>query len=144
MGAPPPLPSRLSQHEGLLEPVAGSAELHEPAMVHHAVDDGRLELVVGEDRALPADLDAGGEYHAPSLVAVRYDLVQESRSVHVEGHVAELVQDQEHRLARGHLARRRGGEMLGESVFDGSQEIIYLPNTLAARVMLRNSRIRQV
>ena len=93
--------------------MAGSAELHEPAVVHHAVDDGRLELVVGEDRALPADLDAGGEYHAPSLVAVRYDLVQESRPVHVEGHVAELVQDQEHRLARGHLARRCGGEMPG-------------------------------
>lgn len=48
------------------------------------------------------------------------------------------------RRARGHLALRRGGEMPGESVFVGSQEIIYLPNTLAARVMLRNSRIRQV
>lgn len=33
--------------------------------------------------------------------------------------------------------------MPGESVFVGSQEIIHLPNTIAARVMLRNSRIRQ-
>lgn len=33
--------------------------------------------------------------------------------------------------------------MPGESVFVGSQEVIHLPNTLAARVMLRNSRIRQ-
>lgn len=243
--------------------MAGSAELHEPAVVHHAFDDGRRELVVGEDRAPSAELDVGGEYHVPPLMAVRYDLVQEPRPVHVEGHVAELVQDQEPRLgrvgeqpverplplglaelqhqlrdlpephkvarrgrgdpeggghvdltaprlavegqvlrvaherqlghlvaapavgerdvgpvealdrhvngepclpgqarplrpvavrdlrpelrrARGHLALRRGGEMPGESVFVGSQEIIYLPNTLAARVMLRNSRIRQV
>lgn len=65
MGAPPSLPSRLSQHERLLEPVAGSAELHEPAVVHHAFDDGRCELVVGEDRAPSAELDVGGEYHAP-------------------------------------------------------------------------------
>lgn len=65
MGAAPSLPSRLSQHERLLEPLAGSAELHEPAVVHHAFDDGRRELVVGEDRAPSAELDVGGEYHAP-------------------------------------------------------------------------------
>ena len=33
--------------------------------------------------------------------------------------------------------------MPGESVFVGSQEVIHLPNTLAVRVMLRNSRILQ-
>lgn len=33
--------------------------------------------------------------------------------------------------------------MPGESVFVGSKEMLHLPNTLAARVMLRNSRIRQ-
>lgn len=82
-GAPPSLPSRLSQYERLLEPVAGSAEFHEPTLVHHAVDDGRRKLVVGEDRAPPAELDVGGEYHAPPLVAVRYDLVQEPRLGHV-------------------------------------------------------------
>lgn len=54
-------------------------------MVHQAVDDGRHELVVGEDCAPPAELDVGGEYHAPPLVAVRYDLVQEPRPAHVEG-----------------------------------------------------------
>lgn len=79
--------------------MAGSAELHEPAVVHHAFDDGRRELVVGEDRAPSAELDVGGEYHAPPPIAVR-DLVQEPRPVHVEGHVAELVQDQEPRLGR--------------------------------------------
>lgn len=40
--------------------MAGSAELHEPAVVHHAVDDGRREFVVGEDRAPSAELDVGG------------------------------------------------------------------------------------
>lgn len=45
--------------------MAGSAELHEPAVVHHAFVDGRRELVVGEDRAPSAELDVGGEYHAP-------------------------------------------------------------------------------
>lgn len=80
--------------------MAGSAELHEPAVVHHAFDDGRREFVVGEDRAPSAELDVGGEYHVPPLMAVRYDLVQEPRPVHVEGHVAELVQDQEPRLGR--------------------------------------------
>lgn len=58
--------------------MAGSAELHEPAVVHHAFDDGRRELVVGEDRAPSAELDVGGEYHAPPPIAVR-DLVQEPR-----------------------------------------------------------------
>lgn len=33
--------------------------------------------------------------------------------------------------------------MPGESVFVGSQEIVHLPNTLAASVMLRNSHICQ-
>lgn len=33
--------------------------------------------------------------------------------------------------------------MPGESVIAGSQEVIHLPNTLAARVMLRNSHICQ-
>lgn len=51
--------------------------------MHHAVDDGRRKLVVGEDRAPPAELDVGGEYYAPPLVAVRYDLVQEPRLGHV-------------------------------------------------------------
>lgn len=57
--------------------------------MRHTVDDGRRELVVGEDRAPPAELDVGGEYHALSLVAVRYDLVQEPRPVHVDEQPAE-------------------------------------------------------
>ena len=73
-------------------------------MAHHAVDDGRRELAVGEDRAPPAELDVGGEYHAPPLAAVRYDPAQGPRPVHVEGHVAEPVQDQEPRL--GHVGEQ--------------------------------------
>lgn len=92
------LPSRLPEHKALLQPVARSTELHEPAVVHDAVDDRRRELVVREDGAPPAELDVGGEYDAPPLVALGYHLVEQPRPVHVEGHVAELVQDQQPRL----------------------------------------------
>lgn len=58
--------------------------------MHDAVDDGHRELVVHEEGVPPAELDVGGEYHAPSLVALGYHLVQQPRAVDVEGHVAEL------------------------------------------------------
>jgi hypothetical protein len=98
------LPSRLPEHQALLQPVARPTELHEPAVVHDAVDDRRRELVVGEDGAPPAELDVGGEYDAPPLVALGYHLVERPRTVHVEGHVAELVQDQQPRL--GHVGEQ--------------------------------------
>ena len=56
--------------------MAGPAELDEPAVVHDAVHDRGRELVVGEDRAPPAELDVGREYHAPSLVALGDHLME--------------------------------------------------------------------
>lgn len=84
--------------------MAGAAELNKPAVVDDAVHDHGGELVVREDRAPPAELDVGSEYHVPPLVDVRYDLTQEPRPVHVEGHVAELVQVQQPRL--GHVGEQ--------------------------------------
>lgn len=98
------LPSRLPEHKALLQPVARAPELHEPAVVHDAVDDRRREPVVREDGAPPAGLDVGGGYDAPPPVALGYHLVEQPRPVHVEGHVAELVQDQEPRL--GHVGEQ--------------------------------------
>ena len=66
-------------------------------MARDAVDDRRRELVVREDGALPAGLDVGGGYGAPPLVALGYHLAGRPRPIHVEGHVAELVQDEEPR-----------------------------------------------
>lgn len=67
-------------------------------MAYAAAGDRRREPVVREDGAPPAGLDVGGGYHAPPLVALGYHLVQQPRPVHVEGHVVELVQDQQPRL----------------------------------------------
>ena len=94
-GALTTLPPRLAQHEALLEPVAGPAELDEPAVVYDAVDDRGSQPVVSEHRAPPAELDIGGEYDAPPLVALGDHLIEKPRPVHVEGRVAELIQDEE-------------------------------------------------
>ena len=51
------------------------------------------EFVVREDRAPFAGLDVRGEDDAAPLVAAGDDLVEESGAVDVEGHVAELVED---------------------------------------------------
>lgn len=98
------LPSRLSERQALFQPMARPTELHEPAVVRDAVDDRRRELVVREDGAPPAGLDVGGGYDAPPPVALGYQLAQRPRPVHVEGHVAELVRDQQPRL--GHVGEQ--------------------------------------
>lgn len=49
--APVAVPLPLSEHGRLSEPVAGPAELDEPAVVHGVVDNRRRELVVGVDGA---------------------------------------------------------------------------------------------
>ena len=85
------LPSRLPEHQALLQPVAGAPELHEPAGARDAADDRRRGLVVGEDGAPPAGLDVGGGYGAPPLVALGYHLAGQPRPVHVEGDVAEYT-----------------------------------------------------
>ena len=43
------LPSRLSEHQALLEPVAGASELDEPAMVHDAVLCGAVHYAKPEE-----------------------------------------------------------------------------------------------
>ena len=75
--------------------MAGASELDEPAMVHDAVDDRGSQLVVGEHRAPPAELDIGGEYDAPPLAALGDHLAEQPCAVHIEGDVAEPVQDEE-------------------------------------------------
>ena len=82
-----------AEHECLADAVALSGELDESSVVNDAVDDRGGEFVVGEDRAPFAELDVRGEDDAPSLVAAGDDLVEQSGAVDVEGHVAELVQD---------------------------------------------------
>lgn len=101
---PAPLASVTREHERLVHAVARPVELDQPAVAHDAVDDRRRELVVREDGAPPAELDVGGEYDAPPLVALGYHLAGQPRPVHVEGHVAEFVQRQEPRL--GHVGEQ--------------------------------------
>ena len=84
-------------------------------MVDQPVDGGRGELVVAEHRAPLAELDVGGDDHAPLLVAAAHHLEQQPRALDVERHVAELVEDDEvglgdvleHRLQRVLPARPR-------------------------------------
>jgi len=67
-------------------------------MVHDAAVDRRRELIVGEDGAPPAGLCVRRECRAPPPVALGHRLVQQPCLIHVEGDVAELVQDQRLRL----------------------------------------------
>ena len=46
-------------------------------------------------RAPPAELDIGGEYDAPPLAALGDHLAEQPCAVHIEGDVAEPVQDEE-------------------------------------------------
>ena len=86
---------RFPQHERGVHPLAGAVELDEPAVVDQPVDDGRGELVVAEHGAPLAELDVRGHDHAPLLVAVAHHLEEQPRSLYVQGHVAEFVQDEE-------------------------------------------------
>lgn len=62
-----PLACRLAEHEALLEPSAGAAELDEPAVVHDPVHDRGGELVVREGCAPPAEPCVRGGHDAPPL-----------------------------------------------------------------------------
>ena len=73
---PAPLTFRPAHHEGLLEPPALPAELDEASVVHDAVDGGRRQVRVAEHRPPLAELDVGGDDHAPALVRGGHDLVQ--------------------------------------------------------------------
>ena len=64
--------------------MAGPFELHEPSVVHDALDDGCGELVVSEECALSRELDVYREDDAPPLVALRYDLEEQPCPVDVD------------------------------------------------------------
>ena len=78
--------------------MAGPFELHEPSVVHDALDDGCGELVVSEERALSRELDVCREDDASPLVAFRYDLEEQPCSIDVERDVSELVEYEQARL----------------------------------------------
>lgn len=62
-------------------------------MVHDEVDGRRGQFLVTEDCPPLAELYVRREYQAAPLVAARYYLEQQSRPLRVDGHVPELVQD---------------------------------------------------
>lgn len=68
-------------------------------MVDDAVDDCRRHLVVAEHRPPLAELDVGGDDHAPLLIAVAHHLEQQSRPLYVDRYVAKLVEHDQRRLA---------------------------------------------
>ncbi len=55
--------------------------------MHDAVDGGGSEMGVAEHRALFAELDVGGDDHAPRLVRRRHHLVQQPGPLDVYGDV---------------------------------------------------------
>ena len=81
----------------MLHPLARPVELDEPAVVHDAVDERGGELVVAEHDTPFGELDVGGDYQAPLLVAIAQHLEQQPRPLPVERDVAELVDDDEPR-----------------------------------------------
>ncbi len=83
----------VAEHEGLADASAWTVEFDEASVVDDAVDDGGGEFVVGEDGAPFAEFDVGGEDDATTFVGAGDDLVEQARSVDVEGHVAEFVED---------------------------------------------------
>ena len=82
----------------MLAAVGASLESGEPAVVHGAVDQRGGHVLVAEHASPAGELDVRGVDHAPGLVGIRYDLEQEPRTLLVDRHVAELVDDQEPRL----------------------------------------------
>ena len=67
-------------------------------MAHGAVDQRGGHVLVAEHASPAGELDVRGVDDAPGLVGIRYDLEQESGTLLVDRHVAELVDDREPRL----------------------------------------------
>jgi len=78
-------PSRLISllHERMSHAPGLAAELHEPTVVHDAVDHRGSHLVVTEDGSPPRELEVGGDHERLPLVGVRDDLEQQPRPVQV-------------------------------------------------------------
>ena len=67
-----------AEHERLADATAPPGELEQASVMHDPVDDRGRELVVREYRAPFAGLDVRGGHDAPSLVAARDDLVEQT------------------------------------------------------------------
>ena len=113
-------------HECVAYAVRLSFELHEPAVMHDAVDDRSRHLVVPEDRSPAGELQVRRDHHRLALVGVGEDLEHEPRPVGIERQEAEFVDDEQGRAAdlrglavepsfvagaaKAHRQRRRGEE----------------------------------
>ena len=84
-------------------------ESDDAAVVDGAVDEGGGHVRVAQDTSPTAELDVAGVDDAASFVAVGDDLEEQSAAFLVDGQVAELVDDQQARLAYG-------GELAVETV----------------------------
>lgn len=86
-------------HECVVHAVRLSFELHEPAVMHDAVDDRGRHLVVPEDRSPAGELQVRRDHHRLALVGVGEDLEHEPRPVGIERQEAQLVDDEQGRAA---------------------------------------------
>ena len=86
-------------HERVGAPVRVAVEADHAPVVHGPVDDGGGHVRVAEHASPAAGLDVRGEDHALTFVCVGGDLEQQTAAFLIDGHVAELVDDQEPRLA---------------------------------------------
>ena len=88
-------------HEGVGPSVGFALEPDHASVVDGAVDDRGGHVGVAEHPAPSAGLDVGGVDDALGLVRVGHDLEQESAAFLVDGHVAELVDDDHAGLGDG-------------------------------------------
>ena len=88
-------------HEGVGPSVGFALEPDHASVVDGAVDDRGGHVGVAEHPALSAGLDVGGADDALGLVRVGDDLEQEPAAFLVDGHVAELVDDDHAGLGDG-------------------------------------------
>lgn len=86
-------------HECVAYAVRLSFELHQPAVMHDAVDDRSRHLVVPEDRSPAGELQVRRDHHRLALVGVGEDLEHEPRPVGIERQEALLVDDEQGRAA---------------------------------------------
>ena len=80
-------------------PVRVAVEADHAPVVHGPVDDGGGHVRVAEHASPAAEFDVRGEDHALTFIRIGDDLEQQAAAFLIDGHVAELVDDQEPRLA---------------------------------------------
>jgi hypothetical protein len=79
----------------VLEPVAFALDVDGGRVVQQPVEDGRIDHVVGEDRAPVAVALVGGEDDGPLLIAFRDQLKQAGGGERIERQIAHLVEDEQ-------------------------------------------------